>query len=540
MKLRPYQIECEDALDRHVREKPGVNPCVVLPTGAGKSISMASIIRKWHTGYPYIRGCILAHRKELVQQNAEKLQAWYPEGRIGIFAAGLGRKDYDEPITFASIDSIYKRAGEFRPFDFLFVDEAHRIPPTGEGKYRTFINGCRRFSHRLLVAGFTATPFRMGCGPICHKNHILNEVCYEAGVQDLIRDGFLSNLRTKISECHPDTSEGRRNSGGDYITKSLAEATNKRSLIEATVKEAVHIIDAGNRRSVIFFCVDMVHCHAVSAELKKHGVIAPCVTGKTKTGERDKIIGRFKAKRLRAVCCINVLTEGFDAPHIDCVVLLRPTLSPGLFSQMVGRGLRIDPRKQDCLVLDFANCIEEHGPIDLLGKGQKTKLVICPVCREAFSKAVRVCPECGWEVPKQEVERLEAAEEKERRMHSDKASRKSILSGQPEILKVDKVTINAHIKDGAPPSLRVSYRCGLRMIREWICIEHKGYAQKKAKEWLDERLGWTKKKEDVRVSDILGDFFSVQAIQDYTKTITVKKNGRHWEVVGYNKPAQES
>ncbi len=535
--LRSYQIECEAALHDYVCNKDA-NPCVVLPTGSGKSVSMASIIKKWHTDAPWIRGCILAHRKELVQQNAEKLRAVYPEGGIGIFSAGLGEKNYDAPILFASIDSVFKKAGEFRPFDFIFVDEAHRIPPSGEGKYRTFIKGCRQFNDNLRVVGWTATPFRMNCGPICHKDHILNEICYEAKVTDLIEQGYLSKLRSKVSEATPDLAGVKRNSGGDYIVKSLAAATNKKDLVAATIKEAVGIMWAEKRKSAVFFCVDIEHCLAVSRELQAWGVCAPPITGKTPQVDRDKIITHFKLQKLRAVCCVNVLTEGFDAPHIDCIVLLRPTLSPGLFSQMVGRGLRISPMKENCLVLDFAGCIDEHGPIDLLGEGERVVMATCGGCRESFSRAIRVCPACGWAIPKQEIERLEAVE-KERRMHGDKASKKSILSSQPMIMKVDSVTVSRHRKPGSPDSVKVQYRCGLSVYREWVCLDHDGPAGKIGQNWWLNRFPKTRKIETITVNFALGDMFLSQSILEWTKTITVRKNGRYYQIVGYNQRINE-
>jgi DNA repair protein RadD len=531
--LRPYQFEAENALDKHLCTKE-TNPCIVLPTGSGKSVVMASVVRKWHTEAPHVRGCILAHRKELVMQNAEKLMALYPEGNIGIFSAGLGRRDYTSQILFASIDSVYKRAGDFPPFDFIFVDEAHRIPPSGEGKYRTFITGCKRFNQRLRVAGWTATPFRMGCGPICHKDHILNEVCYEAKITDLIRKGFLCNLRSKVGVQGYDLREVSRNHGGDYKIKSLAFQTNKDTVVEAAIEEAARIIGIEHRRACIFFCVDIEHCKKVSVVLQRHRIYAPYITGKTKRKDRDALIKRFKARRLQGICCVNVLTEGFDAPHIDCIVLLRPTLSPGLFSQMVGRGLRISSDKKDCLVLDFAGCIEEHGPIDLLGGRQKVVMACCPMCRESFSRVIGACPNCGWEIPKQEIERLEAVERK-RRMHGKEASKKSILSTQPRILKVDAVTILRHRKDGSPDSLKVQYRCGLTAINEWICLDHDGIAGKIAKEWWSKRgLTWPPS-----VNHALEDMFTAQTIKDYTRTITVRKNGKYNEIVGYNQPVEE-
>ena len=533
--LRPYQIEAEAALHEYVCTKQ-TNPCIVLPTGSGKSVSMASIIRKWHTDAPYVRGCILAHRKELVQQNFEKLRAVYPEGEIGIFSAGLGRKDYSSPILFASIDSIFKKSGEFPPFDFIFVDEAHRIPPSGEGKYRTFINGCKRFNRDLRVVGWTATPFRMGCGPIAHQNHILNEICYEAGITDLIKRGYLSNLRSKVSVTQPDLKDVKRNSGGDYITNSLAKATNKIDLVQKAIRESVVIMAKEERRSVVFFCVDVEHCLRVSRELGGYRILAPPITGMTGRSDRDRIIGDFKARRLHAVCCVNVLTEGFDAPHIDCIVLLRPTLSAGLFSQMVGRGLRIHPKKTDCLVLDFAGCIDEHGPIDLLGTGIKTVMATCLECRESFSRAIRACPECGWVIPKQEIERLEIVE-RNRRMHGDKASKKSILSTMPETHKVDSVTVSRHKKPGSPDSMKVQYRCGLSTFREWICLDHPGPAGNIAFHWWRKRIPTRAiKPGDITVNFALGDMFLSQTLLEFTKTITVKKNGKYWEIVGYNQP----
>lgn len=528
MQLRPYQIECVDALHAHVCGKT-TNPCAVLPTGAGKSVVMAAVIRKWHEQAPWVRGCVLAHRKELVQQNAEKLRAVYPDGGVGIFSAGLGQKDYDAPILFASIDSIYNKAGEFQPFDFLFVDEAHRIPPAGEGKYRTFIQGCKQFNPLLRVIGWTATPFRMGCGPICHADHILQEVCYEARITDLINDGFLSRLRSKVGVAQPNLSSVKRNSGGDYITKSLAGATNREDVITAAVSEAVRIIRAEGRSSVVFFCVDVEHCKRVSAELSRHDIYAPYLTGKTSTHERDRIVSDFKSRRLHAVCCVNVLTEGFDAPHVDCIVLLRPTLSAGLFSQMVGRGLRLSPGKSFCLVLDFAGCIDEHGPIDLLGLGQAVVMATCAECRESFSRAVRICPSCGWEIPKQEIDRLESSE-RERRMHGEKASSRSILSNEPETHCVDTVFVSRHVKPGSPDSVRVQYRCGMSVFREWICLDHPGFAGHKAKKWWRERFG----QDGVTVNEALADMFVSQKLLEWTKTITVLRNGKHFEVIGYN------
>jgi DNA repair protein RadD len=241
---------------------------------------------------------------------------------------------------------------------------------------------------------------------------------------------------------------------------------------------------------------------------------------------------------------VNIYTEGFDVPHIDCIVLLRSTLSAGLFSQMVGRGLRIDPAKNYCRILDFAGCIEEHGPVDLLGTGLKTTMAVCVECRESFSRAIKRCPSCGWEIPKKEMERMEV-EEKERRMHAALPSKKSILSSQPETYTVDAVTVARHIKPEVPDSLRVQYRCGFSMFREWICLDHDGFAGKKAQQWWVERFGRFPAGQGSigpslpSVDDATSNLLSSQTILDYTKTITVCRNGKYKEIIGYNQPATQ-
>ena len=364
----------------------------------------------------------------------------------------------------------------------IIIDEAHRIPARGEGKYRKFIRECKAINPAMRVIGFTATPFRMGCGPIAHKDHILQETCYEANVGDLIEDGFLCRLRSKISqEGIPDLSEVRKNSGGDYIVKSLAEAVDKTDVVSQAVHEFMKITKAEERKSIIVFCVDIEHCKRVSVELRKYGIDAPYVTAKTGHKERDRIAEKFKNGEYQFLLNVNVYTEGFNAKRVDCIVLLRPTLSKGLYYQMVGRGLRLHPDKTDCLVLDFASCIAEHGPIDMLDAGE-VRIIKCGDCGDVFSRAIGVCPHCGWEIPKQEIER-EEAEEREKKMHAAKASEISILSQEPQTLTVDAVAVVRHRKNGKPDSIRVEYRCGIQTFREWVCLDHEGYARTKARNW---------------------------------------------------------
>ncbi|MBW2638250.1 MAG: DEAD/DEAH box helicase, partial [Deltaproteobacteria bacterium] len=313
--LRPYQREAKRALAEHLGAM-STNPCIVLPTGSGKSLVIASCLSDWVSEYSKFRCIVLAHRRELVQQNYDESMSNVrgmrdiPQCEVGVFCSALKRRDYDAQLTFASIDSVYRKAGEFPPFDCILVDEAHRIPPKGEGKYLTFLNGCRRWNNKLVVVGLTATPFRMGSGPLCHKDHLLQEVCYGVGVSDLIDEGYLCKLRSKVGKSIADLSEVKKR-GGEYAIASLSKATNRANLVEKAVGEIIAILAREKRKSVLIFCVDVEHCNMVSQELARYGIRAPAMTGKTPHRERDRIGNDFKDGRLCCVCNVNVYTEGF-------------------------------------------------------------------------------------------------------------------------------------------------------------------------------------------------------------------------------------
>ncbi len=527
---RPYQQEALDALDEHLRTKEN-NPCVVIPTGGGKSAIIAWAIERWKLKYPPLRVCILAHRKELVGQNSEELLGMMPFASCGIFAAGLKQKDMNCDITFASIDSIFRKAADFDPFDVVIVDESHRIPVKGIGKYRDFLRGCKLQNPRMRVVGFTATPYRMTSGMICHRDHILNEVCYSANVVDLINDGFLCKLKSKVADIQPDLSDLKKSSSGDYVLKKLHDTVDTPENVQQAVQDVVKTIRTTNRKSTILFCIDIEHATHVSQELRKYNIDAPVVSAKTKSKERDRVVKEFKAGRISALCNIGVYCEGFNAKNVDHVVLLRPTLSRGLYIQMVGRGLRLHPDKEFCLISDYANCIAEHGPIDCEDM-EEVRLIECAECENTFSRAVRVCPFCGWEIPKLEVER-EAAEIREKKMHDVRAANLSILGSQPELVDVDSVSVHRHVKKGSPDSIKVQYRCGLSTFREWICLDHSSFAERKARAWWKLRFG-QKEAETITVDEAFEDMFLGGRICEITEKIVVVKKGKYFEITGYN------
>ncbi|RLT07804.1 MAG: DNA helicase [Planctomycetota bacterium] len=483
--LRPYQEEAVASVYEHLRTRDD-NPCVVLPTGSGKTPVMATIcrdaVKQWQG-----RVLILAHVKELLAQSAEKLRHVCPEVKFGIYSAGLKKRETKAPVIVAGIQSIYKRACELGPVDLILVDEAHMIAVEGEGMYRQFLADARVVCPHLRIVGFTATPFRLKSGLICTPDHFLNHVCYEIGVRELIVQGYLSPLITKAGRDKIDTSNVQVR-GGEFVAGLLESLMDEPQLVEAACRETIQ--HAAVRKSVLIFATGVQHGKHVVETLKaQHGIECGFVTGETPTGERDKLLERFKSGELRFLCNVNVLTTGFDAPNVDCVVLLRPTMSAGLYSQMVGRGLRLAPDKTDCLVLDFGGNILRHGPIDAItveakqtGDGQ-APIKECPICQAMILAGYATCPHCGYTFAPPEKQKHEA-----------KATEAGILSGQATEDRYEVLDVFYRVhrkKDGgpdAPKTMRVDYQLGLNYWQsEFICFEHDGFSRQKAEAWWRQR-----------------------------------------------------
>lgn len=480
MILRDYQSAAITACWNYLRARDG-NPCIVIPTGGGKTIIIAEMIRHALTQWPDTRIAVVAHVRELVRQNHDKLMAYWPGAPAGIHSAGLGRRDRFKPVIFASIQSVAKRAMQIGAFDLLLIDEAHHIPLHSEGQYRRFIADCRRANPRLRIAGLTATPYRLGGGPVCGPDYILNEIAFEARVRDLINHGYLCRLVSKAGAARADLS-GVHLRNGEYIAGELERAVNRDSVVEAACDEIMRYCD--NRRAWLVFCAGVEHAEHVTAALQARGVACAQVDGTTPKALRDDAIARFQRGQLRALVNINVLSEGFDATHVDAIVMMRPTKSAALYYQQVGRGMRLHPGKPDCLVLDFAGNIVEHGPVDAIRppkkSGQKATSEApvreCPACQALVPVQTRTCAECGYEWP------LAAFFAR----HAGTASDAPILSDEivpPAEHYVTAVNYARHEKKGKPPSLRVTYTCGLRVFREWVCLEHSGMARAKAMGW---------------------------------------------------------
>ena len=289
--------------------------------------------------------------------------------------------------------------------------------------------------------------------------------------------------------------------GGEFVADEVENLMDQDALVEAACREIVAY--TADRRACLIFASGVKHGrHVVNTLRTKHGIECGFVCGETPAGERDELLARFRGEKssglfprtsLNYLCNVNVLTTGFDAPNIDCVALLRPTMSPGLYYQMVGRGFRLYTGKQNCLVLDFGSNVLRHGPVDQIlvkekpgaGTGEAPAKE-CPECHSVVAAGYSTCPDCGFMFPPPD-----------RQPHDAKASEAGVLSGQVTTTKfrVSDIYYRVHVKrnaqEGDPQTMRVDYKVGWHEYKsEWICFEHEGYARQKAIAW------WTRRSPD--------------------------------------------
>jgi DNA repair protein RadD len=478
---RQYQRECEASLYDYFGRATG-NPVCALPTGTGKSVIIAMFLESIFKQYPRQKVVILTHVKELIKQNYEKLLMFWPGAPAGVNSAGLGQRDIHMPIVFAGIGSVAKHAAQFGHVDLVIIDEAHLVSPTEETMYQIFLAGLKSVNPLLKVIGFTATPWRAGSGRIT-EDGIFTDLAFDiTGMEAfnrLIAEGYLAPLTPKKTTTLLDVN-GVHLRGGEFIASELQQAVDVDKVTEAALRESLEM--GHNRKHWLIFASGVKHAENIAGILTALGEPCLCVHSKMPDKQRDDNIKDFKKGKVRAIVNNNVLTTGFDMPGIDFIVMLRPTASTVLWIQMLGRGTRpcADEQKTDCLVGDFAGNTKRLGPINdpVIPKKKGNKvgdapIKLCDQCSTYNHASVRFCTCCGAEFPVSVK-------------ITQTASTQEIIKGElpvVEIFKVDHISITQYDKHGRPPSMRVSYYCGLKCFDEFVCIEHGGYAARKAQQW---------------------------------------------------------
>ncbi|MFS1476406.1 DEAD/DEAH box helicase [Vibrio lentus] len=383
--LRPYQADSVKSVIHYFR-KHQTPAILVLPTGAGKSLVIAELARLAKG-----RVLVLAHVKELVEQNHEKYEGYGLKGSI--FSAGLGRKETDQQVVFASVQSVVRNLDSFsNQFSLLVIDECHRVPDEKTSSYQKVITHLRENNSGIKVLGLTATPYRLGMGWL-YQYHTRGQVrseeprffrdcIFELPIRYLLDEGFLTPARMiDAPVLSYDFSQLKPASTGRYKEAELD------MVIEQSKRATPQIVDqiielAKDKLGIMVFAATVRHAQEILGLLPEGE--SSIVIGDTPTLERDQIISDFKERKIKFLVNVSVLTTGFDAPHVDLIAILRPTESISLYQQIVGRGLRLSPGKKECLVLDYAgNSYDLYQPEVGDPKPDSDSEIItipCPAC----------------------------------------------------------------------------------------------------------------------------------------------------------------
>lgn len=463
MELREYQkTAVASALDAL---RLGCHPVISLPTGSGKALCLAALCQA-------LPGRLLqtTHVKELLEQNYAELLRFDPSQDVGLYSAGLERRDVRNRIIIGGVQSIYTRMDalqEAGAFQYILIDECHRIAPRdAEAKMYSAVFAACPQAQRI---GLSATPYRLDGGVLYGKpDSWFDVLAHETSMRALTPE-YLAPLRGVLTAHDVDTT-GVRTRQGEFVTGDVSQVACDDELVEQTVEELCWL--ARKRERWLIFCVDLAHTAMVTAALEKREVAVGTITGKTTSEERAATLTAFREGQIRALTNCQVLTTGYNCPSIDCIAVIRPTASKSLFLQMIGRGSRKTDGKRDTSILDYGGNIERFAPLDDV-----------------------------WDIHKSparvEKEAKEAAKKQQRQLAH--ATQASLLDPMAEAapaltIPVDAITYSLvpskHPAQQGRTNLKVLYRLRSQIhkwVSQFICLEYLGGARFHAARWFERR-----------------------------------------------------
>ena len=487
MTLYPEQIKAVALILDYLYGFNG-NPVLEAPTGSGKSVIQAGLVKTVLSKWPDKTVLCLAHVAELLEQNEDAITKLgvSDDYDVGVYSASLGRREIGQ-VTIASIQSVYKKAELLGHIDLIVVDEAHLINNKGDGMYRHLLAELAFVNPAIRVVGLTATPYRLSGGLLTDGDlfdHCIESKLFDMDMETLIAAGKLAPLTTEPVTRKYSTLELTKR-GGEYTNASLSEMVKASGDVTAHACAETQRL-ASDRKKVLIFATNLDHADSIAEYLFPH---ARVVSGDTPKRERAELVEDYKAGAFKYLVNVGVFTTGFNVTDVDCIALMRPTFSPGLYLQMLGRGMRTAPNKSDCLVLDFANNIETHGPVTQVKPPKRRgpakegdaplKTCLNPECFALNYAQARECEECGCPFPVAEKVSIER-----------EASTIDIMGR--DLISEHEITehvIGTHFKQGSPPMLKIEYWSGyFPVATQYLCIYHQGYAGQKAGAWF---LNWT-------------------------------------------------
>ena len=398
MQLRPYQgeaVKCCFSL----WEKKVLNLLLVAAVGAGKTI-IAAMIMKLHLESPNKRVLFLAHREELLEQTVEKL-ALIDDQIVAGIEQGRNICPAQAKVMVASIATVknIERLARWCPLkdiSLVLIDEAHHSTAS---TYTGLLQEISTQNPNRHLLGITATPIRMDG---VNLSILYDRLAYRIDMPELVDAGYLCPIRGLTVRTNASIAGVPLTAEGDYDPDKLAEAIDTEARNRVIVQS---YLQRGESRPAIVFVANVRHAEHLAAEFRKQGLTAQAVFGKQKKAERRQVIEDYQQGRLQILTNCQALAEGFDAPHTSCLVLGRPTRSPVIFNQQIGRGTRLHPSKRDCLVIDLVDLRAQDVitlprifclPENLRLNGENIRQV-----QRTIEKARLYRPELDWDVARE-------------------------------------------------------------------------------------------------------------------------------------------
>lgn len=521
---RPYQEQTKNKIIKYMASAGADidDVLVAWPTGTGKAFGIAITIHDLMMKYPQMRIMVTCPSMELVEQNYEELKNYWPLAPAGIYCGGLDRYDTCYPITFGTMDSIEPAIKKFGRVDVLMPDECHRLSPKDESRYGRLSKYLKSINKWFFAVGWTATDYRMGYGRLTDPGGLFSKLLYDATTYEaynwFFNEAYLIRPISAPTTTHvSDQKIGM--SGGDYKQGELQDAFEEdaqNGVIFNALQEAVAVAREEGRHTWICFVPGKKACEDTVDMLEMLGVSATFVHSGLTKGQRRERLADYKAGKHTCIVNNGILTTGFNHKPIDFMIMLRKTMSASLWIQMLGRGTRpwyadgfdlttLEGRwaairangKLNFRVMDFVGNIERLGPINDPVKPKKpgdkknsdAPIRVCPTdkqdptgkygCGNHNHPSLKECFYCDFIFPLPEAVTAVA---------STAEIVKETKKDGPivESIPIDKVVYHANFH-GKAPNIAVTYHCGRKKYKDWVCLEHTGYARRQAEKWWRER-----------------------------------------------------
>jgi DNA repair protein RadD len=469
---RPDQLAAHDtivsALDAGIRR-----PLCVAPMAWGKSLLLGMLATTFARRGKRI--LILAHRRELLQQNHGVLRRLDPDADVGICSASLQHDNTSARIVVGGTATIYRRLHRLSEIDIILIDESHRLSASSTSMLARIIEALGN----PPVVGLTATPFR-GDGISLIESGIFEAIAYEVTITDALAAGLLRRLVTKASRVGQIDMRRVSITAGEFNAAEMEQAAMASDTTRLAIARTVEVARAEDRHSWLIFSAGVAHARQIGEELERHGVSYAVVVGETDSDERSTAIAQFRAGAITVLVNCNVFTEGFDVTRIDLIAFLRATCSPVLWIQSAGRGMRLHPGLSDCRLLDFGNNLLRHGPIDgvvLRKAGERhdadrgaDRVRVCPHCDEVNERTAVVCVACGEHLVKPPTP--PAPRNYDGNLEPRESELAALGGGRRQWTRTYSCSARIYRKEGGQPCLHIRYRTEAGVISEFLAVEH--------------------------------------------------------------------